>query len=88
MSSAVMDVFDFTTITVDGAKLQRLREERNLTQRQVARAVGVTSATVSNYERGHGKPSGDVLARLMLLYRIAPGETISDALDLRPVELG
>lgn len=61
-------------LELDGGKLQGLREAKGLTQRQVAASIGVSTVTISSYENGHGKPSGDVLARLMVLYGVtAPG---------------
>lgn len=72
---------DLKALELDGNKLQALREAKGLTQRQVGQAIGVSTVTVSSYENGHGKPSGDVLARLMVLYGIAaPGE-ISSGLE-------
>jgi len=37
-------------------KLMNLRKRANLTQRQVAQAVGVTDQTVSNWEQGIHMP--------------------------------
>ena len=37
---------------VDGVKLQRLREERVLSQRELARLAGLTHQTVWRYENG------------------------------------
>jgi transcriptional regulator with XRE-family HTH domain len=62
---------------IDGSKLQRMRKDKKLTQKQVAEAVGVQTVTVSSYERkGGGKPSGDILARLMILYGVRSPETV------------
>ena len=38
--------------TSTGENLVKLRKSRNLTQRQVAEAVGVTDQAISNWERG------------------------------------
>lgn len=38
--------------TSTGEKIARLRKHRNLTQRRVAEAVGVTDQAISNWERG------------------------------------
>lgn len=37
-------------------KLQQLRKQRGLTQRQIAEALGVTDQTVSNWEAGRFEP--------------------------------
>ena len=38
--------------TSSGENLVRLRKSRNLTQRRVAEAIGVTDQAISNWERG------------------------------------
>lgn len=49
-----------------GDKLRDLRNERNLSQAQLAKRVGVTSSTVALYETGDRLPS---LPRLIALSR-------------------
>lgn len=48
-----------------GEKIMNLRKRLNLTQRQVAQAVGVTDQTVSNWEQGVYKP------------RLTPAQTLA-----------
>ncbi|OWY64513.1 transcriptional regulator [cyanobacterium TDX16] len=48
-----------------GEKIMNLRKRLNLTQRQVALAVGVTDQTVSNWEKGVYKP------------RLTPAQTLA-----------
>ena len=47
-----------------GANLRSLREERGLTQEQVAERAGYTSKYVSEIERGHRDPPLTTLARI------------------------
>jgi transcriptional regulator with XRE-family HTH domain len=47
-----------------GKKLQQLRKGRKLTQQQLAEKMGVTRATVSNYEVGRRTPHLSELERL------------------------
>lgn len=42
-------------------KLKQLRIERNLTQADVANAIGVSPATVGNYEQGTREPGNSVI---------------------------
>lgn len=37
-------------------KLKQLRTERNLTQSDIAKAIGVSPATIGNYEQGTREP--------------------------------
>ena len=40
-------------------KLKQLRTEKGYTQSDVANAIGVTAATIGNYEQGSRQPRGD-----------------------------
>lgn len=37
-------------------RLKQLRVERNLTQAEIAKAIGVSAATIGNYEQGTREP--------------------------------
>jgi len=50
-------------------KLKELRKKQNLTQEQVAEAIGVSAQTVSKWERGLLQPDLSVLPRLAALYK-------------------
>ena len=47
-----------------GTLIRALREERGLTQRQLADALGVTDKAVSKWERGGGCPDVELLPGL------------------------
>ena len=51
--------------------IRRIRKKLNLTQVQFAKRVGVTSITVSRWERGHQKPWLIHSKKLGKLYRKA-----------------
>lgn len=53
-----------------GEKLRWLREERQLTQKEVAEAIGVEHNTYSGYERGSHLPSLPVLASIIHVLRV------------------
>jgi transcriptional regulator with XRE-family HTH domain len=48
-----------------GAYLQARRQAVRLTQEEVARRIGVTSRTISEWETGGSGPSFDLMARLL-----------------------
>ena len=54
-----------------GLRLKQLREKHNLSQSQVAKRLGITSAAISSYENNIPLPSVNVLAELALLYRVS-----------------
>ena len=52
-------------------KLRLLREERHLTQLQVANKIGVSKATISAYETASKAPSLEVIVRLARFYGVS-----------------
>lgn len=53
-----------------GSRLQELRKARKLTQQQLADKMGVTRATVSNYEVGRRAPHISELQRFAEFYGV------------------
>lgn len=54
--------------------LSELRAEKNITQIELARAVGVTQQTVSQWESGKAMPTIKTFERLAGVLNIAPAE--------------
>jgi transcriptional regulator with XRE-family HTH domain len=54
-----------------GRKLRQLREEKDLTQDEVAKAVGVYKNHVSNWENGKSKPSLDSVIAISRLFAVS-----------------
>lgn len=63
-----------------GKRIQHLRREKNLTQEQMAAALGVTSAAVSKWETNAAIPDVSLLCPLARLL----GTTVDALLDFRP----
>ena len=51
-------------------RLREIREDRDLTQAQVAKRIGVTAAMVSSYETDIRLPSYEVMVRLADLFGV------------------
>lgn len=51
-----------------GERLQKQRQILNLSQKEVAAAIGVSSSIISNYENGERTPSVETLITLSRLY--------------------
>ena len=47
-----------------GAKLKKLRKEKNLTQKQLASLIGVQNSVISFYEVGERVPSPEIIIKL------------------------
>ena len=61
-----------------GKKLKELREERGLTQKQVADALKIHSVTYLHYEKGQREPPLSLLAEMAKFY----GESVDYLLGL------
>ena len=58
----LIKIFDF------GPRLKELRENKNLTQKEVAHLVGVSRTSINNYESGDQNPMLDTLVRMVKVY--------------------
>lgn len=63
-----------------GEKLRQYRHERNLTQPELAEAMGIEQSYLSKLENGKSLPSNDVLNRILDVFAIDLGELL-DGLD-------
>ena len=65
-----------------GSRIRRYREERCLSQKQLAELIGVKNNRVSNWEQGLNRPDADILAALCRAIQVSP----SELLDVRLVD--
>lgn len=65
-----------------GSRIRRYREERCLSQKQLAELIGVKNSRVSNWEQGLNRPDADILAALCRALQVSP----SELLDVRLVD--
>lgn len=54
-----------------GMKLKSLRQEKELTQRQLANILELTPAAISAYETGGNYPSADVIIKICKFFNIS-----------------
>ncbi len=59
-------------------KIVQLRKERNLTQKELARIVGVHFSHMSRYERGISLPSVDVVKKLAQMFHVSADYLLFD----------
>ena len=53
-------------------KLKELRKERNLMQKDVAKALNLSRATYASYEQGTREPSIDIIIKLCKFFDTTP----------------
>ena len=69
-------------------KLKELREERNMTQAEVANLLEVSNATISKYEAGTLEPNIKTLKRIVELYQISLDELlIENIFDINSINV-
>mgnify|MGYP003665705942 CR=1 FL=1 len=56
--------------------LIRRRKELGLSQKDVAKAVGLSQPTVLGWEKGHGKPRSVVLKNLFWVLKLSATESV------------
>lgn len=62
-----------------GSRIRKYREDRGLSQKQLAKLIGVSNSRVSNWEQGLNRPDADIIADICRALQVSP----SDLLDVR-----
>lgn len=70
-----------------GKKLFELRKERNLSQDEVGKAIGVYKSQVSNWEQSKDKPSLDSLIGLAKFFAVSTDYLLFDNVPREGVEV-
>lgn len=70
-----------------GERLHRYREDRGLSQRQLATMASVDPMQISRYERGLGLPAADTLALLCDALQLSADTLLFGKADRQPVAL-
>ena len=56
---------------MNGNKLKRLRESKNLLQKELANIVGISLSSISMYERGERQPDNETLKKLSQFFNVS-----------------
>ena len=71
-----------------GEKLKTYRENKKMTQVEVAEALGIKSATVSKYESGTLEPNIESLKKLAEIFEVSVDELIKeDDFDISKINI-
>jgi len=68
-----------------GDKVRALRQEKGLTQKQLASKLEITKSTISGYEQGTKSPSVEALIKLCSLFNVSADYLLglSDSMELK-----
>ncbi len=61
--------------------LKILRKEYSLTQRELAKQLNLSEETIKNYEAGRREPTGKILCKLSIFFKVNPIEFIGLSLE-------
>ena len=70
-----------------GKVIQRLRKERNLTQEQLAKFIGVSTPAVSKWESGNSYPDIELLPLLADFFNVSIDKLLNYKIDLSEEEV-
>lgn len=62
-----------------GLRIRKYREANNMSQKELAKKIGVSNSRVSNWEQGINRPDVDFLASICKALNVSP----SELLDIR-----
>ncbi len=64
-----------------GKRICKYRKENNMSQKQLAEKIGVSSSRVSNWEQGLNRPDVDLLSGICIALNVSPSELLDIHLD-------
>ena len=59
-----------------GERIRLYRENRGLSQMELAELIEVSNSRISNWEQGQNRPDADILARLCRALEVSPSELL------------
>ena len=59
-----------------GQRIRKFRELRNISQKDFAAKIGVSSSRVSNWEQGTHRPDVDILGAVCTALNVSPSELL------------
>lgn len=59
-----------------GKRIREFREDRGMSQKELADKIGVSNSRVSNWEQGINRPDADILADLCRALKVSPSELL------------
>ena len=70
-----------------GAKIRKLRREKDITQRELGKIVGVAESTISLYESGRNIPDLNMMRKLAIFFNVSLDELAeNDVIEDVPIE--
>lgn len=68
-----------------GPRIRKYREAQNLSQKELAKLIGVSNSRISNWEQGINRPDVDILASICEALKVSPSELLD--IRLKPEDM-
>lgn len=59
-----------------GARIRKYREDRGLSQKELAEKIGISNSRVSNWEQGINRPDADIIAKICTALDVSASELL------------
>ena len=59
-----------------GSRIKKYRESCGISQKELAKRIGVSNSRISNWEQGINRPDADVIAKLCQALNVSPSELL------------
>ena len=59
-----------------GSRIRKYREQSGLSQKDLAKLIGVSNSRVSNWEQGINRPDADIIANICRALSVSPSELL------------
>ena len=59
-----------------GSRIRKYRENKGLSQKDLADLIGVSNSRISNWEQGINRPNADIVADICKALNISPSELL------------
>lgn len=59
-----------------GTRIRKYREDRGLSQKELAQKIGVSNSRISNWEQGINRPDADVIANICRALDVSASELL------------
>lgn len=59
-----------------GSRIRKYREEKGISQKELAQMLGIKNSRVSNWEQGLNRPDADILADICRVLQVSPSELL------------
>lgn len=65
-----------------GARIRKYRDDRGISQKELAEKIGISSGRISNWEQGINRPNADIIAMICKALDVSASELLDVRLSV------